>query len=283
MRWSKIKNIIILLLVIVNVSLLALVGARTWRSRRNDRETRERMIAVLEKNGVEFLPDEVPGKMPLTPCRITVEPSGEAEAALLLGRITSTSTVDARTTYTGARGTASFSESGEIQALLPVTRTVTEGDSGPAYSGPTPDEAAVVDLLSSIGVTLRRTGQYSGSGQFSTHTYAQLWNGAPVYGRAAELTEGWDNWEVSLRRLAGTEEAVTASSQPITAPTALARFLNTLHQEGYVCSQVTDMYPGYAAAGTTAVTLNPAWYIETDAWPWRFAVDAYSGEVTAVE
>ena len=51
MGWSKIKNIIILLLVIVNVSLLVMVGQRYWRNEQNQRETRQRVIAMMEKNG----------------------------------------------------------------------------------------------------------------------------------------------------------------------------------------------------------------------------------------
>ena len=46
MRWSKIKNIIILLLVIVNGFLLALVGLRAWQTEQGERETRERMIGI---------------------------------------------------------------------------------------------------------------------------------------------------------------------------------------------------------------------------------------------
>ena len=61
MRWSRIKNIIILMLVIVNLFLLAMVGLRAWRSRRDDRESRARMVFILQENGIDFLPGEVPG------------------------------------------------------------------------------------------------------------------------------------------------------------------------------------------------------------------------------
>lgn len=129
MRWSKIKNIIIVLLVIVNLSLLALVGLRAWQSERSQRELRQQMVAILEKSGVEYSPEDLP---------------------------------------------ADLEQAGAI-----------------------------------------------------------------------------------------------------TAPTALARFLEALSREGYVCSQVTAMY-----AGTTGAAQTPCWVIETDAWPWRFTVDAFTGQVT---
>ena len=82
MRWSKIKNIIILLLVVVNGFLLGQVGLREWQSRRDERETRERMVDILARNQVSYLPDEVPGALEMLDRRVTLAPLGEAEAAL---------------------------------------------------------------------------------------------------------------------------------------------------------------------------------------------------------
>ena len=67
MRSSKIKNIIILMLLLVNAFLLVLVGGRSWHSQQTLRETGERMVVILERNGVEFLPREVPGELELPP------------------------------------------------------------------------------------------------------------------------------------------------------------------------------------------------------------------------
>ncbi len=78
MRWTKIKNIVILLLVIVNLFLLGLVGARAWRTAENERLARERMLTVLEQNGITFLPGELPDRMALEPLRVTAGPGGEA-------------------------------------------------------------------------------------------------------------------------------------------------------------------------------------------------------------
>lgn len=279
MRWSKIKNMILILLVIVNLSLLALVGARAWQSERNERETREQMVAVLEKSGITFLPDAFPADLDLAPCKVTIDPPGEAEAALLLGEVTATSVVGARTTYVGQGGQADFSESGDIRAVLPAQRSVLISN-GESVTVLVPSEDEILDRLSSIGVALREVDTPVADDLH--HTYVQLWNSLPVFGRNAEFTEPGGSWEITLRRLAGTEEPIAATGAPLTAPTALARFLEALKAGGYVCSQVTEMYPGYTASGVSTVTLAPCWFIETDAWPWRFAVDAYSGEVTTV-
>lgn len=184
MRASRIKNIIILLLLIVNAFLLAQVGIKAWRTGQGERETRERMVEVLARSGIEYLPDEVPGEMELTPVRMALTSAEERQ---------------------------------ELSAAL--------GEDGRPDPG---------DL------------------------------------RAVPETEGAEK---------------LPAGETITASTALARFLKALNDGGYVCSQVKDLYAGYAVSGvgTGSVTLAPAWFVETDAWPWRFAVDATDGTVTVVE
>ncbi len=271
MRWSKIKNIVILLLLLVNLFLLAMVGLRAWRSGHNERETRQRMVAVLEKSGIAFLPDEVPGDLTLSGWRITLQIPGEDEARLLLGGVTDVYTVGTRTVYEGGRGSVNISSSGEMEAKFEQGAfPLEEDDAG----------SAGLELLSRLGVQAQETERISQEGQ-TVLTYVQLWNGVPVPNRPVTLTCRDESWEsLSLHWLAGTAESVALGDKTITASTALVRFLEVLDQEGYVCSQVTDMYAGYVASGTSTVTLTPAWYVETDEWLWKFSVDGYTGAVT---
>ena len=266
MRWTKIKNIIILILVIVNLFLLALVGLRNWRTQQNARLARERMITVLENNGVAFLPDEVPDLLNLAGRRLTVTPPAEEEAEALVGRIESQTSLGLRTVYEGEWGTATLSPSGEME----VTYT------SPAYG-----EAQALELLASLGVEVREAGRET-EGGLTTVTLTQLWEGAPLPGQTATMVCRGDSVEsLSFRRLAGTVETVSPGGETITAATALIRFLAAMSQDGYVCSQVTDMYAGYSLSGSATVTMTPVWYVETDASPWRFAVDGTTGTVTA--
>lgn len=267
MRWSKIKNIIILLLVVVNGFLLGQVGVREWRSHRDQQETRERMVDILARNDVTYLPEEVPGDLGLSVCRVTLSPFGEAEAAVLVGDIAGVQTSGGRTVYTGAQGTAALSAAGELTV---------EFTSGSLLS-----EGLVLDRLSKLGVRLERTGTFDEAGETGVN-YTQLWGGVPVSGMTASLTfSGQTPHTLTLRCLTGTEE-VLPSEETLTAATALARLLNELSRgEGYVCSQITDMYAGYVSGSGDPVTLTPAWFIETDTW--RFIVDAVTGVVTAAE
>ncbi len=267
MRWSKIKNIIILLLVVVNAFLLAQVGLREWRSRRDERETRERMIAILARNDVTYLPEEIPGALALAPRRVSLSPLGEAEAAILVGAVSGTQSQGSRTFYTGEDGTAAYASTGELTVEFSPGGTLAESD--------------ILDRLSRLGVTLEETGRTGTAGSAAV-TYVQLWNGGPVPGETALLTlRDQGPATLTLRLLRGEEESLPAE-ETITAATALTRLLEELSRgEGYVCSQITRMYPGYLLSGSVTATLTPAWFIETDTW--HFIVDGVTGAVTAAE
>lgn len=273
MRWAKIKNIIILLLLVVNVCLLTMVGVRIWRTDQAEQETRTRMVEVLKRSGITFLPEEIPGELGLSGQRVSAAGFGEAQAAALVGPVTEQVTTGARTTYPGEKGSASFAVNGETEVQFLAGARLLEGvDVG----------KAVEELLESMGIQGRET-QRRTQGETVTLVFTQLWAGTPV--PDLTLTAVYERGELrSLtgRCLTGTAETL-AGGQEISATTALARFLEGLNQGGYVCSQVTELYAGYAVSGTGTVTLTPTWYLQTDAWPWRFAVDGYTGTVSAEE
>lgn len=259
MRWTKIKNIIILLLVIVNLALLGLVGFRSWLTVQNERQARERMIAILANNNIEFLPQEVPDTLDLEPLRLTLEPPTQAQAELLVGPIVSTEPLGARTVCVGELGEATLSPTGEIEAV---------------YPSPSLDEAAALDRLTALGVEFRESARsLSGDGTL-TLTCIQLRQGVPLPEETVTLTfqEGLLR-SLSLRLLSGTWETVPGR-ESVTASTALLRFLEAMNRGGYVCTQVTDLYPCYSVTGSGTLTLTPTWYVETDTRPWLFPVDA---------
>lgn len=275
MRWSKIKNIIILLLVIVNGFLLALVGIRAWRTERGQRETRERMVGILANNGIEFLPEEVPGALELASWQVNTERPGETQAAALVGEVTETETTAAGTTYVGVRGTVTFSDDGGVEA----------GFAPGGWSADRERVAAVTtEMLGALEVSSARVTERREEDDAVTVTVTQLWEGAPVFGQT--LTFFWQGGEfVSLsgRYLRGSGELAASGGSGITASTALTRFLTALNDGGYVCSQITGLSAGYLSSGGETVSLTPAWFIETDVWPRQFAVDGLTGTVTAAE
>lgn len=266
MRWTKIKNIILLLLVIVNLALLGLVGFRSWLTAQNERQARERMIAILANNGIEFLPQEVPDALDLEPLRLTLEPPAQAQAEILVGPVSSTETLGARTVCAGELGEATLSPTGELEAV---------------YPRPSLNEAAALDRLAALGVELRETGRTPSEDGTLTLTCVQLHQGVPLPEETVTLV--FQNGllrSLSLRLLSGTWETVSGRGS-VTASTALLRFLEAMTRGGYVCTQVTDLYPCYSVTGSGTLTLTPTWYVETDTRPYLFPVDGQTALTTA--
>lgn len=268
MRWSKIKNIIILLLAAVNLCLLAMVGLRAWNTHRSDRELRERMVQVLAQSGIQYLPEEVPGEMTLAPLQLTLAVPDAEGAAGLIGAAAQAQSAWGETTYTGPGGSVTFSDDGGVDAGFTPAQV------------PDPDhpEGWALALLEGLGVSAQWDGTERTDNGF-TVTCTQLWEGAPVPDAGVELT--WDGSRAALtgHLLFGTAQAVDQGAA-LSASTALTRFLEALRQGGYGCSQVVELTAGYDLDGTA---LTPAWFLTTDVWPWRFAVNAQTGTVTALE
>lgn len=265
MRWSKIKNIILIILATVNLFLLALVGVQAWRTAQNDRLARARMIGVLENNGITFEPEELPEDMDLTVQKLTLSAFGEAEAEKLLGTLTQTEILGSRVSYQGARGNLTISAKGEAVWELAPDVPLTEAD--------------IWAELHELGISFQEKERVR-EGSTETVTACLLWEEAPLPDEELQLTlvAGIPK-SLSFRMLRGTAEEIAAET-PITAATALLRLLDTLNQQGYICSRISDLYAGYALMGESVLTLEPMWFVEIDTAPWRLAVDAITGTVS---
>ncbi len=80
MEWPKLKNIIILILLLVNAFLLIMVGVQERDTAQYREQTITDMVNVLERNGIHLDRDRVPEELDLT--ALTVERDQESEAAL---------------------------------------------------------------------------------------------------------------------------------------------------------------------------------------------------------
>jgi len=268
MRWSKIKNIILILLAMVNVCLLFIVGSRFWQTEHTDRELREQMRVILRQNGVEFLPEEVPGEMPVTALQLTLTPFGETQAAQLVGTGEVFFSSEGALMYHGELGSAVCFPEGRVNIqFFP--------DAFPLKDASLAETGHI--LLSKLNLDLRETR----SEEQDSVTFTQFISGVPVPEATLTLTSQNGALDrLSGRVLMGSETVI--EGEYLSASTALTRFIGDLQKQTYVCSQITGIYPGYAVSGTGPVTLTPIWCLETDA-AWQCVVDGLTGVVTVKE
>lgn len=269
MEWSKIKNIIILMLCAVNVFLLVLVSVREWKSVQSNEGAREETLSILARSNIEIDRSILPKDLTLTSYTVSGDAETErAQAEGLLGTLTDDAP-DART-YTGERGRARFYLNGEFSV---------EFDPGAYPLGGEAPETVAVRVLGSMGFDARVTGVAEDG---TSVTACQKWDGLPIFN--CEATAFFEDGELrgfsaGSRRLSGTPRAEKTEGS-LTIPTVLMRFLDYIRSHGDLCNAVTGLEAGYVVETQSEPNrLIPMWYLTTDGGKGLYSVNALTGEV----
>jgi len=273
LEWPKLKNIILLILLIVNLFLFVLVAyhevRRTWYLD----SARENAVGVMAQNGINVDLEALPRDTTLVRLSMVRDRQQEAGiAAALLGTASETGqggTIE----YTGEKGTARFSRSGAFSAAL-------RPDAYPLGEQTVAAHAlATLALLNFDGEVLT----VKEHGEQTVVTVYQLWQGTPVFtclvtlvyesGALVSIQDG------SSCRLTGVPEA-SGTADNFSVVTALMRFLEEMSNQGYVCTSLTGMTPGYTFSSglSDPITLRPVWQITTDTG--AYYLDSETGVLT---
>ena len=114
----RLKNIIILILVLVNVSLLGSLAIRERAEYSARRRTSEQLVALFAADGISLDPDIISTEVPPASRSLTRDTAlDQKAAAFLLGRILSSNDKGGGIyDYTSAVGTATFRSNGTFDA-----------------------------------------------------------------------------------------------------------------------------------------------------------------------
>lgn len=255
MEWSKLKNIILLILLITNLFLLFLVGYRSWNTARYETGARSDALTVLAKNGIEMDKEALPRDALLSTASVSRDREREAElVAPLLGTVSEQSLGGGQFLYSGEKGQVYFRSRGEFAVSL-------EPGAYP-LSGSMADHAR--DVLSRMGFN-GMAASVEGTAEEGSVLLIQLWEGAPVLNCSVKAVyQNGSLVSASGTRLAGTPD-VTGTAE-LSAVTGLLRFLELFTDTGDVCNRVNVMRGGYllSTGPSDPATLTPVWYFETD-------------------
>ena len=274
MEWPKLKNIIILILLVVNGFLLVLVGARREESVRYERAALLQTIQVLERGGIQVDPDTAVPADGLTP--LAVERDLDRESALAQALLGESAQGENRGgglyLYRGGLGEVSLRAGGELSAqFAPDARW---------RAGKPEDHAAA--LLETLGVEAVQTALSQGEGE-TVVRFRQSWNGMPVFSCEVELTYR-EGYLTALRGVLLTAQAGTAEpGTPLTLPTALMRFSEEVGAAGDVCTAIRSMEPGYRGTAQSlsgGARLTPVWLVSTNTAD--YYLDCVAGTLTRV-
>lgn len=273
MEGTRIKNIVILILLLLNGFLLFLVGGR-WAEDTHSHETaRSSAIEIIRADGVALAEDAVPGDMKLTHMQAVRDTVWEKElAAGLLGGAVS---VEARGgevyRYQNTNGWIQFHSTGEFAAELePAAFSL--GEQTAAQHG--------TALLERMGFECRLLNDTTQGGQGSI-TVRQLYKGVPVLGCQATLVyrDGGLAGIVDARRMPGVPQH-KAGENSLSVASALMRLYNGLKELGDIYTRIDSITPAYtmSVARSGTADLTPVWYVQTDTGAYQ--MDTQTGQIS---
>lgn len=270
MEWRKLKNIIILVLLLVNGFLLVIVTSRMGEVRRYEQAALEQACRVLENNGIRVKQSglEQAEELPSLAALRSITGERTIAEALLGEGVSGKDQSGGLYAYYSDGGTVSFRSGGQIYAWL---------EDNDRWHTTNPEEFSL-ELFSGMGLKGRvmQTSMLDGTG---TITLCQLLEEVPLFSCRVMFTFE----EGRLISLTGTvmtgEAREEESGSLLTMPTALLRFMEGVLASGDVCSRIDAMEPGYRTVRSfsSAMRLEPVWLVSTNAAD--YYVDAVTGEL----
>ena len=260
MNSIRIRNIVIVILALLNAILLALLlGRRAQERAASDRAVRE-LVSLYAASGISLSPDRIPAQSVFgasDPARDT-DAELRFASALLGGETAERALGGGIRRYSGEAGTCLIRTSGAVEAEL--SRPVSDPD---GFCG---------ELFAAFGYT-----RLSSDG--SSVTGVRTLGGGAVFNAPLTLTfEGGQLTGVTGTFLPPVAEA--EGSPALDPITALVRFLDYSNASGTVCTEVRAVEQGYLlqSSASAPLRLSPAWRIETDVS--YYYVNLMNGEIS---
>ena len=270
MSAPKLKNLILLILALVNLFLLVLVIPKRLAVRRQEKQELDSLLAFFAQEGIS-LDAPIPETVTLHASELTC--SREMQEALLcsmLGPDCETLRSGYQTVFTSPDGFAALDAEGFFTAEFTPGR----------FSG---TETGVRELLERMGLGHLTVTQTQSDGM-TVCTVPLEPDGLPVFSQPMSfVSEDGTLLRAAGQLPVGPDSPVrTGKAACAEAQSALIAFLGSRDETGWVGSRIFSVRQGYVARSAAAaglVTLEPVWEIRTDTG--TFLVDGLTLNVTA--
>ena len=270
MDRSKLKNIIILILLALNLFLLAAVVGDKSQSEYVRQQAWQSAVSALKDAGVS-VSDDV-GDAIDAPLVYTLRRNTAAERAMLerlLGKVSAEDLGGNIWYYNSAKGQASLRGSGETDMLLSPGVWSTGRDSA----------RAMFRLMEKLGLSCDEESLVQGSQDEGEYIVNCAWKGGRVYN--AQLTfflNGDDVIMVTGTRVFDDVEE-SRGDGVMDELSAMMRFYELVIGEDWPCTVLEDLDVGYVQSVTVLdeSTLTPVWHFSTDAG--QLYINAVTGRV----
>ena len=270
MKTSRIKTIVIVILLLVNAFLLVLLLGRRNQQRVAYGHSVEQLSLLLANNGIAFDTSLLPGKVSFPAAELAHDADAEAAfaRALLGDDAAARSTGGGSSVYESNCGSLQFRANGTIEGTLNLF-----------VSNPI---ALCEDIFRSCDYEMDDTAYAhalavsdSGSGTISA---LRSVDGLSVFAAPLSLTFE-NNTLISVSGSFLSNVSALKLAHGMDSISALVRFLDYRNSNGLVCTKITSLTYGYLLQSSAAnAKLVPAWHIATDVS--EYYVNSATGEIT---
>lgn len=271
MESAKLKNIVLLILVITNLLLGLLMVIQGVTSRQRQNQLLLDAVTLLGDRGIAVDPDVIPRAD--FPSPMTLERDNDWEETMFAGLLGEDVTATQRglvSYYESDLGRAEAREDGSFTAVFPAA---SDGQTAAYPVGFLDKRAHGLDVLKRMGFDAMVLSEDE-----DTLEVVQLWNGSPVFSCTAVLRyENGALAEISGTRLMGVPTVDSSQTAPLSTPTLLLRFRSGIIESGDACSAILSATQGYILSSGPAgrTRLTPVLQLETDTS--LYLVDALTG------
>lgn len=260
------KNIVIVILLLLNGFLLSLALTQRIQRARSIAAAWDSAVEILRSGGIVLADEVSPCKMKLSIMQAGRDLEAEEQAAReLLGEELQVEIRGGVYRYQGENGAIQFHSTGEFQAQI-------EPGSFPLNGKTAENHGAQV--LEKLGIQAQVVSDrvYGGNGSI---TFRQTLGGVPILGCRATLTYT-DGALTSISngcRMAGTPEKSGRPAQ-VEPATVLMGFYHSIGKQGDACGEIRQIDPAYEynVSLTGGIRLIPVWYVRTDGGQYQMDV-----------
>ena len=256
MDGRRIKTIVILILLTVNIFFAGILIAERAQSRGMEAREREELAEVMRASGIEIPPELIPRAKAASRCSVVRDAAMEkAFAASLIGEAEPVDQGGGIVSYETGRGRATFRSGGEMDAVIydksALSASTRAGDYVASLLGRSGFELEDGKLVCSVG-------------------------GARVFNCVLTATAADEGIVVEGRRLTG--DPVEGEAGSVSAYTALMIYLRAVSEDGSVVQQVLGVTQGFVFEyAASAGSLEPVWRITSDGG--EVYISAVDGEI----
>ena len=256
MENSKVKNLIILILALMNLFLLFIVTSDSIEQSRSIRLRNEALYEVLSSRSI-LLGDDV-SLRDFVPAEIVLRRSLSTERKLVSSMVGAPEISDQGGeiyVYTGSGGTACFYGDGELDMALYT---------GSFSTGNNPVSAAV-SALRKMGLSTTNEGALVRETNSATYvTLLCTYEGSSVFESGIECTfTGGKLTLISGKRVFDEPDSITTPQTYPDSATIIMSLLRHLDETGEICTEITSLEAGYLAETPQMglCKLRPVWQI----------------------